>query len=449
MNVTVMDMMEARDRRAQRQRELLAEFGQTLLCFTMNIPGPEKLSPLIRAGFRLGCRMLERGFLRLGVTPAHAESLEAVTGCEAFYVLPMTPEAAKALAIELEEAAPLGRLFDMDVLRTDGRKVERQELGFPGRKCLLCGNDAQACARSRTHTVAELQQKTRALLSDALRADQAQTVARLACQALLYEVLTTPKPGLVDRANSGSHSDMDVFTFAASTAALHPYFEQCALIGHDTAGQAPEQTFVLLRPAGKLAEGGMLAATHGVNTHRGAIFSVGILCAAAGRLDREDWRMPALLDACAQMTRGLTESDFAGLTAGNARTFGQRLYLAHGITGVRGQAEQGFPLVRDHGYPKLRAALAAGLSINDAGCAALLALMAQNTDTNVIHRGGMEAQRQLCHQAQALLEAAPYPSAAALEALDRQLIADHISPGGSADLLALCYLLYFLEEEAK
>ena len=414
MNVTVMDMMEARDRRAQRQRELLAEFGQTLLCFTMNIPGPEKLSPLIRAGFRLGCRMLERGFLRLGVTPAHAESLEAVTGCEAFY-----------------------------------RKVERQELGFPGRKCLLCGNDAQACARSRTHTVAELQQKTRALLSDALRADQAQTVARLACQALLYEVLTTPKPGLVDRANSGSHSDMDVFTFAASTAALHPYFEQCALIGHDTAGQAPEQTFALLRPAGKLAEGGMLAATHGVNTHRGAIFSVGILCAAAGRLDREDWRMPALLDACAQMTRGLTESDFAGLTAGNARTFGQRLYLAHGITGVRGQAEQGFPLVRDHGYPKLRAALAAGLSINDAGCAALLALMAQNTDTNVIHRGGMEAQRQLCHQAQALLEAAPYPSAAALEALDRQLIADHISPGGSADLLALCYLLYFLEEEAK
>ena len=80
MNVTVMDMMEARDRRAQRQRELLAEFGQTLLCFTMNIPGPEKLSPLIRAGFRLGCRMLERGFLRLGVTPAHADFFVAGTG---------------------------------------------------------------------------------------------------------------------------------------------------------------------------------------------------------------------------------------------------------------------------------------------------------------------------------------------------------------------------------
>lgn len=191
----------------------------------------------------------------------------------------------------------------------------------------------------------------------------------------------------------------------------------------------------------------MLAATGGVNTHKGAIFSLGLLCAAAGRLGRAHWAEPErLLDECAAMTQGLSAADFAGLTPENARTTGQRLYLERGITGVRGEAEQGFPLVRGVGLPKLEAALEAGLSLNDAGCAALLALMAQNTDTNVIHRGGFAALEELRRTAAELLEAEPFPSAQALEMLDEAMIARRLSPGGSADLLALCFLLHLLRE---
>ena len=447
MDVTVQDMMEARDRRAQRQQELLAEYRQTLLCFTLNIPGPEKDSPLIRQGFRLGQRRLRQGFLRLGVTPLHQEERLDFTGCEAFYVLPAGALEIKGMTADIEQADEVGRLYDMDVLRLDGSKVERQEIGLPERACLICGGEAKACARSRTHTVAALRARVDGILTQAVRQDKRQTVARLACQALLCEVLTTPKPGLVDRLNNGSHRDMDIFTFAASTAALQPYFADCARIGEEAPSAA--EAFGALRLPGRMAEGVMLEATGGVNTHRGAIFSIGILCAAAGRLDRADWQADRLLDECAALTAGLTARDFAGLTAETACTFGQRLYLAQGITGVRGEAERGFPLVRQYGYPKLRAGLAEGLNLNDAGRAALLALMAHNVDTNVIHRGGMAGQRQTAEAAQRLLAQEPWPSADAVAALDHALIEKNLSPGGSADLLALCYLLRFLEEDGR
>ena len=197
MDVTVLDMMNARDRRAEKQRELLGSYGQTLLCFTMNIPGPEKDNALIRRGFALGRRRLRQGLLRLGVAPVHAEARVDFTGCEAFYVLAVPPLTAKRMACDIEEADALGRLFDMDVLRPDGGKVERREIGLPGRKCLLCGETAQVCARARTHTVAELRARTAQILREAVLADKCETVARLACTALMHEVLTTPKPGLV------------------------------------------------------------------------------------------------------------------------------------------------------------------------------------------------------------------------------------------------------------
>ena len=447
MDVTVLDMMEARDRRAARQRALLSEYGRTLLCFTMNIPGPVKLDEAVEQGFRIGQRALRRACLRLGVSPLHQEERVAFTGCEAFLVLPMAPEEAKRMAAEIEEADALGRLFDMDVLAPDGTKVDRQEIGLPGRRCLLCGEPAQVCARSRAHTVQALREATGRILREAVRREVARTAASLCGRALLYEVNTTPKPGLVDRENSGSHRDMDIFTFAASTAALLPYFARCAEIGFDTAARPAEETFLAIRPEGRLAEGVMLEATGGVNTHKGAIFSLGILSAAAGRVGRVG-AVPAkrLLDEARRMCAGLSGRDFAGLTEENAKTAGQRLYLRYGLTGVRGEAERGFPLA-ETGLSVLRAGLDAGLSVNDAGCAALLSILAEGTDTNAVHRSSLARAREVSAEADAIRRAEPFPSRERLAAFDRELTRENISPGGSADLLAITYFLYFLEEE--
>lgn len=447
MEVSLTEMLEAREKRAWRQRKLL-KLGRTMICFTMNIAGPIKNSPLIGSGYDLGKRLLLGQLDVAGVAVSDFEEVREKTGNECILLTDAEPLAVKAITAELEDCAPIGRLFDMDVLRPDGSKVERQELGLPGRRCLLCGESAQVCARSRKHSVEELQAKTREILREAVDEADSREAARYACQALLYEVAITPKPGLVDRENSGSHRDMDFFTFQASAAALQPYFAQCVRIGRQ--GGAPEKTLRALRLPGKLVEAEMRRATGGINTHKGAIFSMGILCGALGRLDREIWGNPdRILDECAAMAKGIVSEDYRDLTPETAKTAGQKLYLRYGITGVRGQAEAGFPAVREVGLPALYTALGMGMDINEAGCAALLELIVHTADTNMIHRGGYEGMLRARLEVKSALARDGFYSRRTLEELDAYFIENNLSPGGSADLLALTLLLFFLKEHPQ
>ncbi len=441
--VTLEQMLSARERRALRQRALLAKFGLPLVSFSMNIAGPVKNSPLIRRGFRLGSRMLKEHIARAGGAMIHEETTDAVTGCEGLYITDLTPDAIKKLTCAIEEQAPLGRLFDMDVLAPDGRKLERS---VP-RRCLVCGKNARDCARSRAHGVRELQAATRRLLTDGLDAYDAQTAAALATRALLYEVAVTPKPGLVDRANSGGPTDMDFYSFLSSAATLTPYFETCVRIGRQTAEQSAVQTLAALRWHGLQAECDMRRATGGVNTHKGAIYSMGLVCGALGRLTREQWHSPApVLREAAAMAAGTVDTELRGVCIETAKTEGERAYAMYGVSGVRGEAEQGFPAVLRHGLPTLEAALARGQSPDEAGSAALLAIIANTADTNLIARGGLDGQKKAASELRASLQINPFPDRAAADALDRAYIADNLSPGGSADLLALCFFLHFLKE---
>ena len=446
--VSLLDMLDARERRVHHQQELLKRYHKPLICFTMNIAGPIKDSPLIRRGFARGQQLLRQQFFRAKLSPLHTDACCEATGCEAFYVLDADPMAIKKFTTDIEDATPLGRLFDMDVLRPDGTKVDREELSLSGRRCLICGGPAKVCSSRRIHTVAELQAKTTEILTDTMDTWDAATAAQQAVRALLYEVTTTPKPGLVDRRNSGSHTDMDSFTFMSSAAALYPYFEACAKVGRETMDRPAPETFAALRPLGCEAEGEMLDATNGVNTHKGAVFSIGITCAALGRLERALWADPArVLAEVSAMTKGLAAQDFMGVTAENAATAGQKLYVQYGITGVRGQVEAGLPVVLHHGLPVLENGLKLGYDINRAGCAALLEILVHSTDTNMIARSSRERQLAWVAHVKELLAQTPYPDEAALVALDDRFIAENLSPGGSADLLALTYLLHFFKTE--
>ena len=440
--VRLSQMLEARERRAERQRALLARYALPLVSYSMNIAGPTKNGPLIRRGFRLGRRMLLERLELAGARVVHAEETDAVTGCEGLYAVEMPAQALKALTGALEDGVPLGRLWDMDVLSPDGAKLERAE----PRRCLICGQPARACARSRAHTVEQLQEATAALLTGALDAHDARTAAALATRALLYEVCVTPKPGLVDRANSGSHRDMDIYSFMASSASLWPYFEQCVRVGRDTAALEAPRTLEALRQPGMRAECDMRRATGGANTHKGAIYSMGLVCGALGRLDAASWAQPQrVLAEVAAMAAGSVARELGG---GAGDTAGQRIYARYGVAGVRGEAEAGFPSVLGRGLPALEEGLVLGKSPDEAGAAALLAVLTATADTNLIARGGPEGQARAVERARALLEGSPWPDAAALEALDRAFIAENLSPGGSADLLALCWMLHFLKEEA-
>lgn len=442
MEASLQEILDAREKRVQTQKALLEKFQKPLLCFTMNIPGPVKLDRDISIGFYVGCRLLADA-LR-GCKVLHRQEDRLITGCEGYYVVDMPAGELKQLAIDLEESDIIGRLFDMDVLDTDGRKLTREELGYSRRTCLLCEKDAVVCARSRAHSLEQLRDRTGFLLYIAARQHLCELIASRAYLALQQEVSTTPKPGLVDRNNSGSHKDMDTRHFFASATALRPFFCRFAQAGFLNRDQAPTEVFPQLRTIGLEAEEAMLKATRGANTHKGAIFSLGILCAAAGRLPPEMWQAETLLKECAAMAEGLTAKDFSGVTRENAKTFGQLLYAQTGIAGVRGQAEAGFPAVVQVGLPILKQGLAQGLRLNDAGCAALLHLMCAADDTNMIKRGGLERFRQLQQQIRQKLQEEPFPSGAYLAQLDEAFIRENLSPGGSADLLAITYFLLLL-----
>lgn len=435
MEAGLQEILLAREQRAQYQKELLARYGKPILCFTLNVPGPEKDNYLTEHGFALGNRMLSQSLDQKTVL-FHDQRVTAA-GRESFYVVDVSPEELKKIGVRLEENTPAGRVFDMDVLRADGSKTEREALGFPARKCLLCTSAAAVCGRSRAHDVMALREKTWELLAEGVSDD----IARMAVQSLLCELYATPKPGLVDQNNNGSHTDMNLFTFLRSAAVLWPYFRKCARIGLE--GGRPGWIFTRLREAGLEAERTMLQVTGGINTHKGAIFSLGILCGAAATLAPEEWKDPEMLGGrCAAIARGLVRRDFEFMEI--PMTAGEKLFEQYGITGARGQAESGFRVARQVGLPILEQGLEQGHTFNDCLCAALLHILVATQDTNLIKRSNMAVLGQIQGTVNVMLAVQPYPAREVLEALDKAFIRQNLSPGGSADLLAVTCFFHFL-----
>ena len=280
----------------------------------------------------------------------------------------------------------------------------------------------------------------------------AYAVGWLAEEALTRELELTPKPGLVDRANCGAHRDMDIHTLRASIAAIARWFPLFFARGVEGSAVAAAVLLARIRGDGMACEQAMFGATGGVNAHKGAIFSMGLLCAAAGRMHGrgEALRCEALCAEVADMSQGLVERELAA--AGPARTAGERLYLTHGLTGARGEAQSGFATARRHGIVAYRSALMKGANEESALREALVSLMAHNGDTNVVSRGGFAGLALVQSEAARLL-AGRTPNARVrigqLRRLDRVLIARNLSPGGSADLLAVSWFLANLEALAR
>ena len=436
---TVEDMANAREARAGRQRELLEAYASPLISFTMNIAGPIKTTPLIRAGFAVGRERILYTLRVLGAEVLAERTTEAATGSETILCFAGDAATVKAAMVGLEEADPIGRLWDIDVLTPDGCKLERRQ----PRLCLLCGQQAALCARSRTHSAAELFARAEQLLRAFFEQEAARQIAEDAVRAVLYELLVTPKPGLVDRRNNGAHTDMDVFTFAASAAGLFPYFETCALRGIRCADGSA--LFEQLRAPGVEAERRMLAATGGVNTHKGAIFSLGVLCAASGvLLGQGTEAAPAPLSrTCASMVRGPLEAELRQLSHSTARTAGQRMYQQTGMTGARGEAAGGYPTAVA-ALDVLERAEKNGSPLNDAGVAALLSILTRAEDSNFVKRSSPQRRQEWIEQIRAMQGDGAVACAALL---DERFIAENISPGGSADLLAAAFFMQAVQGE--
>jgi len=279
--------------------------------------------------------------------------------------------------------------------------------------------------------------------------------ARLAYRAMQTEARLTPKPGLVDGRNSGAHQDMALPDFLRSASAIARDLPLFVEEGAASAARDPDSVLDRLKPIGLRCETAMLRATGGVNTHKGAIFILGLFCAAIGRHEATGQAIsPAALAATVgAFCQGIVERELVELRGLTPLTAGQRLFITLGFTGARGEAQAGYPLVIDTALPRYRQLRGEGLSEELALLNTLLLIMSRNDDTCVASRGGIKGLRWLQRQAQLLLNVGEIRSPANLSLLqqfDELCISRNLSPGGSADLLMLTWFLsHFHDEESQ
>ncbi len=260
-------------------------------------------------------------------------------------------------------------------------------------------------------------------------------LADLAVEALIDEADLSPKPGLVDRRGNGAHRDMTLALMHASALALWPCLRNMAAAAQaiGTIGQPLRAT---LGQLGRKGEAAMLAATHGVNTHRGAIWALGLLVASRALGPDTD------ATTLAARAGRIALVDDPAMTPQDSH--GQQVSLRYGTSGAREQAQQGFPAVVGHGLPQLQRSRAAGASEAHARLDALLAIMAVLSDTCVLWRSGPAGLAAVQRGAQAVLAeggSATLAGRRQLRDLDQHLLHLNASPGGAADLLAACLFI--------
>ncbi len=337
--------------------------------------------------------------------------------------------------------------------------------------------------------------------------------AQTAVRALLREAEAGPKPGLVDRFGPGVHTDMDIRHFRLSATALGPFFEAITLESaifmatmpqngygrfdlrpastatsqYADTRDAPTALAVTLRNLGVQAESAMLSATGGINTHKGAIWTLGLLCAAVGSLagygsSKAAGILPASLPRCldtessylnagivcahaAQLAQAIlsfgvdpdsiTNSGRNAITPQNMHTLpapgmtkGLVARQAYGLRSARDEALAGFPSIQFRALPLARKLRNSRLPEDEKVISVLLAVMCEADDTCLVARGGLPALQAAKSTARQVLDRGG-PGSGEGGILYRKMVADFkdqgLSPGGSADLCAATLFLAELE----
>lgn len=271
----------------------------------------------------------------------------------------------------------------------------------------------------------------------------AERLADLAVDALIDEADLSPKPALVDRRGNGAHTDLHLGLMHASALSLWPAFKEMA----EAAVEFGEVGLPLREALGRIGREGeraMLVTTNGVNTHRGAIWALGLLVAAAA-LDSTNAKASAVTLRAARLA--LLDDRYAPRPLSHGAQVAQR----YGARGAREEAQLGFPSVLQRALPQLKRSRALGHGEQNARLDALLAIMTRLADTCVLYRAGETGLQTMQLGAQAVLDAGGSASLGGrrrLHELDEQLIALNASPGGAADLLAACLFIDRLESGA-
>jgi holo-ACP synthase / triphosphoribosyl-dephospho-CoA synthase len=414
-----------------------------VLSLSLNIPGFPKSNDTVKNFFRL-CLCDLSFFLK-----AHLINViekEAIAGCDAagdFYVVPVLPgrlplHLIKQFCEDFEQSHPLGRFIDVDLNDQSGNTLSSGK----SKMCFFClERPAIDCRRENAHEPEELRSFMFPQMESFCRQQRKRGVLKklssVALQAILAEISLTPKPGLVAIFSNGSHTDMNFNTFMDSTAAISPWFDELVNEGFTFGESDLTRALPIIRSLGLRMESAMYAATRNVNTQKGIIFLMGLSLFASGMLfsQNDQFRINEFREIirgiCKDMvSKELNEIQFPG------KTHGTDIFLKYGISGARGEAESGFATVFDYGLPQFDGVT--GIT-EEAMMKCFLAIAANNQDTNILFRsspGILNSFQELCQIALEDFNPLSY------SAVNEFCKINNISPGGSADLLAVTIFVW-------
>ncbi len=444
--VSLTNILEFRDNRQQNIKDLINKYHNTIIVFSLNIVGPIKVFNLSEKTFKEGYSLILKLLNENNYEIKYCNINNQISGFECYFVINCDAKEIKRKLIELEDSFNLGRLFDIDVISKNEDKLSRKDISIEGRKCILCDNPVFICSRSRKHSVNELITKEIEIMFNYFCNKMAEDLSSIAVESLILEVNTTPKPGLVDLNNNGSHNDLNIDLFYKSARSLKPYFKKFFLLGAFFKSDIM-LLFPKLRELGIKAEQVMFDETDNINTHKGAIFIFSLVLASLGYIySNSSYSREILIETIAKLSNEI-ERDFININNKNILSNGEKIYLNYGIKGVRGEAISGFDVVINNFINLFNFYKASGYTFNDSGVFTLLDIIVTIDDTNIISRSDYNTLLFFKSKIKNNSTLISRDKLSFIEELDKDFIRENISAGGSADLLALTYFMFLFESK--
>ena len=406
-----------RDKRVAYQEDLLKKNkDKTLVTIRINYPGIEKSNYITDDIVNIIYNDILTYYGKFIVFEDKYKNKEGIV---AHFLFDLDFVNVKKEMINVEEEHILGRCLDIDVYAYKNDKVigiSRSDLFKKPRKCFICDLDAKLCSRAQTHTMEEIKNYFEVAYKEYKEMEKeidslSYEVSQEAFKAMISEVSTFPSFGLVSPVSSGSHKDMDYYTFLNSAMTITPFLKEMFKIGYSY--YLPEYIFDVIRNIGKECEEKMFEATNNINTHKGMIFLMGICMSAIGKnmyYKNEFYEMQEIIKS---MVKNILD-DFKDLHKKEKLTHGEKLYL-------------------DYGFIQI-----------------LIELMARVEDSTIVYRHDIDILRKVQEDAKNLLSIGGVFTKEGRDKcheLEKDYIDLNISPGGCADLLAISILLINIKKK--
>lgn len=427
-----------REKRVDLQKNLVMRYNKPLLTIRTNYPAENKNEYMANDISHIISQNIELVFDII-----HKEIIENLEGKIYLYIIDKNAKEIKKTAMEIEENHILGRLVDIDVFDESYTPLSRKDFGKSKRKCYLCDNLAFICMRKKSHTHLELKEhilkKYMEYKNYELKREKiCNEIVSLATKSMILEVASYPSFGLVNSKNNGSHKDMDLFTFIDSTYAIRNGLVEMVKIGYSNLNYT--QIFKNLRRIGKTTEKEMFLSTKGVNTHKGMIFLMGITVSAVAKTLYEKKDFSNVSKIIKDMTKNILD-DFKNIDLKNM-THGERLYIQNGFTGIRGEISSGLDIIFNGSLEVFTQIYEKNKDINKSATHTLIYLMTRVMDSTIVYRHDIETLYRVQNEMQEIYNNINNISQENLQNLEKRYMSENISPGGSADLLAITIFLY-------